>query len=1074
MDAEMEDSANDMDMRSQDDDTSAYNSAFNSTVSSPTQFSYSENSSITLTHEPNIQKGGLEKDDYDAVPNSANDIDIRSQEDNMSAYNSAYNSTYSSPTRLSVTENTRKNPGFEPDILKGNYDATLSSATDIEIRCHVEDVSNDDGTTSSSVHLSNIENLINNLTAEPVIQKGDQEKVNSVKDGTDTEAEVRHREEANDTANSSSSPVRLSNSENLINALTGELKIQKGDQEKANNKSNSPVRLSISENLINDIKDEPDTQKEDQDKGNLVLESNDFGVIGQEEVNSTDHSRFSPVRLSNSEDSSNYIKGQGDAKKKDQEKGNIVSDSTDVELRGREEANSTDHSSFSSVPLSDSENVIKALTDETDIQKVDREIDNSVYDSTDIEVRGQEQTKFTDHSSFSPVRLSDSENMINVLMGESDTHKENQEKGNSVSCTGKQGEILDCVNDKEDREHSLETNTVNNQSDENVELKSKDGEKIGEVLNDREGITVLSEGTGEMKTDPKDSTSSKKEERLVLYETQEPKLRVSNVAWPGKASVLTNFVKFKSLYSVSNIFRRISRKGDAQDDSYETDNNKDVKSIEEEHEIQEAKNELKEVTLESLELKVIKGRIVLYTKLWCQSCKEARLFLRNKKLRYFEINIDVYPSRKMELEEITGSLDVPKVFFNQDLIGGLDELKALDESGQLDEKIEYVTSEWPSPKAPLPPFSGEDDVSSRDVVDELAIIVRKMKGSIIVKDRFYKFRRVTNCFLGAEAVDFLSEDQLLEREEAIEFGRKLAKELFFRHVLEENTFEDGNHPYRFLDQDPVISQCQNIPRGIIQLKRQSLVELSNRLRFLLYAILDAYTSEDGKHIAYRTIHGSEEFARYLRIAEELQRLDLNKTPKEERLAFFINLYNLMAIHAILVWGHPEGALERRKLLNDFKYVIGGSAYSLSDIQNGILRANQRPPYTLTKPFAIADKRFKVSLPYSEPLIHFALVSGNRSDPALRCYSPKNIDMELMEAARNFVGSGALVLDSEAMTVSVTKILKWYSIDFGRNEAEVLKHAAIYLEVEKTQTLLDLLNNNQLKVVYQPFDWSLNS
>lgn len=78
----------------------------------------------------------------------------------------------------------------------------------------------------------------------------------------------------------------------------------------------------------------------------------------------------------------------------------------------------------------------------------------------------------------------------------------------------------------------------------------------------------------------------------------------------------------------------------------------------------------------------------------------------------------------------------------------------------------------------------------------------------------------------------------------------------------------------------------------------------------------------------------------------------------------------MAIHAILVWGHPEGALERRKLLNDFKYVIGGSAYSLSDIQNGILRANQRPPYTLIKPFAIADKRFKVTHFSLELLNHF--------------------------------------------------------------------------------------------------------
>nr|GFD18950.1 DEP domain-containing protein [Tanacetum cinerariifolium] len=198
-----------------------------------------------------------------------------------------------------------------------------------------------------------------------------------------------------------------------------------------------------SENLINDIKDEPDTQKEGQDKSNLVLESNDFELTGQEEVNSTDHNRLSPVRLSNSVASSNDIKGEGDTQKKDQEKVNSVSDSTDVELRGREEA-STDHISFSSVPLSDSENVIKPFTGEPDAQKEDREIDNSVYDSTDIEVRGWEEAKFTDHGSFSPVRLSDSENMINALSGESDTHKENQEKGNTVSCTGKQGEILDC------------------------------------------------------------------------------------------------------------------------------------------------------------------------------------------------------------------------------------------------------------------------------------------------------------------------------------------------------------------------------------------------------------------------------------------------------------------------------------------------------------------------------------------------------------------------------------------------------------------------------------------------------
>lgn len=85
--------------------------------------------------------------------------------------------------------------------------------------------------------------------------------------------------------------------------------------------------------------------------------------------------------------------------------------------------------------------------------------------------------------------------------------------------------------------------------------------------------------------------------------------------------------------------------------------------------------------------------------------------------------------------------------------------------------------------------------------------------------------------------------------------------------------------------------------------------------------------------------------------------------REEKLAFFINLYNMMAIHAILVWGHPAGALERRRLFGDFRYVVGGNTYSLSAIQNGILRGNQRPPYNLMKPFGAKDQRSKVRWSY---------------------------------------------------------------------------------------------------------------
>ena len=79
----------------------------------------------------------------------------------------------------------------------------------------------------------------------------------------------------------------------------------------------------------------------------------------------------------------------------------------------------------------------------------------------------------------------------------------------------------------------------------------------------------------------------------------------------------------------------------------------------------------------------------------------------------------------------------------------------------------------------------------------------------------------------------------------------------------ENLFEDDNHLYRFMDHDPTVSsQCHNIPRGIIELKPKPITEIASRLRFLSYAIFEAYASEDGRHVDYRSIHGSEEFARF--------------------------------------------------------------------------------------------------------------------------------------------------------------------------------------------------------------------
>lgn len=725
---------------------------------------------------------------------------------------------------------------------------------------------------------------------------------------------------------------------------------------------------------------------------------------------------------------------------------------------------------------------IESLSISTGGPKVENNGEDGLVEKTDVsgDLKSKEQGKMLDSNpSHSGVGEKIDERMdleSKAQEKDSDSSKEQNDFGHKVASTA-----------QEEKLHNDGHDNLGKKADQGKDLESKAQEETNQttdkILGEEEELEPVFDGT---------EVPGMEANRSMSTHTLDLDSETQGVV--KKAVALTNLVKIKGVVVVSTFLRRLSGKRDEDEqdvldnaDKNASDSTKDSEAGEVSQKTVDGSawnplsfirtsqdgEQREEIIEEPAQAIAIKGRVILYTRLGCQDCKEARLFLYRKKLRYVEINIDVFPSRKLELEKIAGSSSVPKVFFNEVLIGGLSELKGLNESGKFDEKIDYLISEPPSFEAPLPPLSGEDDLSNSGAIDELALIARKMKEFVIVKDRFYKMRRFTNCFSGSEAVDFLAEDQYLEREEAIEFGRKLASKLFFHHVLEENLFEDGNHLYRFLDDDPIASHCHNIPRGIIDVKPKPILDIASRLRFLFYAILEAYVSEDGKHVDYRSIHGSEEFARFLRIVEELQRVEVKDMQREEKLAFFINLYNLMAIHAILVWGHPAGAIERKRLFGDFKYVVGGSTYSLSAIQNGILRGNQRPPYNLMKPFGAKDKRSMVTLPYPEPLIHFALVCGTRSGPALRCYSPGDIDKELMEAARNFLRNGGLIIDFDTKVASASKILKWFSVDFGKNEVEVLKHSSNYLEPAVSEALLESLAKSQLKVMYQPYDWGVN-
>ena len=58
---------------------------------------------------------------------------------------------------------------------------------------------------------------------------------------------------------------------------------------------------------------------------------------------------------------------------------------------------------------------------------------------------------------------------------------------------------------------------------------------------------------------------------------------------------------------------------------------------------------------------------------------------------------------------------------------------------------------------------------------------------------------------------------------------------------------------------------------------------------------------------------SKEFGAYIKHTAELQRVKLEGMSREETLAFFINIYNALVIHANVVRGPPVNLWQRYKV-----------------------------------------------------------------------------------------------------------------------------------------------------------------
>lgn len=76
--------------------------------------------------------------------------------------------------------------------------------------------------------------------------------------------------------------------------------------------------------------------------------------------------------------------------------------------------------------------------------------------------------------------------------------------------------------------------------------------------------------------------------------------------------------------------------------------------------------------------------VVIYTTSWCPYCRAAKSLFAAKNVAFTEIDVAKDPGLRSEMERLSGRRTVPQIFIDGNAIGGYDDARELDQSGELD------------------------------------------------------------------------------------------------------------------------------------------------------------------------------------------------------------------------------------------------------------------------------------------------------------------------------------------------------------------------------------------------------
>ncbi|MEY3239175.1 MAG: hypothetical protein RIR11_613 [Bacteroidota bacterium] len=227
-------------------------------------------------------------------------------------------------------------------------------------------------------------------------------------------------------------------------------------------------------------------------------------------------------------------------------------------------------------------------------------------------------------------------------------------------------------------------------------------------------------------------------------------------------------------------------------------------------------------------------------------------------------------------------------------------------------------------------------------------------------------------------------------------------------------------------------------RHLITIALLAPIWLFAQPNYALYdSLLQKYVSNNGD-VKYKALQA--ERAILDSVVAQFQAIAPQKEwSKNERLAYWINAYNLFTVQ-LIVNNYPVKKitnLDGGKTWDIKRIEIDGKKYSLNQIENEILRPQ-----------------------FKDARIHFAINCAAESCPPLhnRAFTAENVQSLLDKRTRKFIRSSANTLTES--NIKISKIFDWYSSDFGDIVTFLNKYAAVKIKTDA-------------KVEYKEYIWNIN-